>query len=115
MAACGGSPGSEIEITDEELAIQVPNWPNQVGLGQTDHDVWRERLQRACAEGVWDHEAAEGLAMEFIEEDMPLSLRGDASVPDTADGAMALWLMARNACGELFPAEALEQGPPGRG
>ncbi len=115
LSACGGAPGADIDITDDELAIQVPNWPNQVGLGQTDHEVWRARLQRACAEGVWDFAVAERLAAEFIEEDLPLSVRGDSSVPDVLHGSQALWLMARNACGELFPQEALDKGPPGVG
>ncbi len=115
LSACGDSSGARIEITDDELAIQIPNWPNQIGLGQTDVQVWRHRLQRSCAEGVWDHDVAERLAAEFIEEDLPLSLRGDDSVPDVVIGAQALWLMARNACGELFPPEAIEQGPPGIG
>ena len=113
MSACGGSSGAQIEITDEELAIQVPNWPNFLGLGQIDHQVWRQRLQRSCAEGVWDYGVAERLAAEFIEEDLPLTWRDDGSVPEVEDGAQALWLMARNSCGELFPPEALEQGPPG--
>jgi len=114
-ASTGGNPsGSQIEITDDELAIQIPNWPNFIGLGQIDPDVWRQRLQRSCAEGVWDHEVAERLAAEFIQEDLPLSVRGDDSVPETVAGAQALWLMARNSCGELVPPGTIEKGPPGR-
>lgn len=112
MSACGTTPEQQVEITDAELALVVSSWPNMTGLGQTDPEVWRPRLQRSCADGVWDHAVAERLASDFIAQDLGLSLRADGSIPDVSVGAQALWLMARNACGELFPPEAIEQGPP---
>lgn len=113
VSGCGGADdGAEIQITDDELSTSTAHWPNLTGLMQTDPDVWRPRLQRACSQGAWDSAVAERLAAEFIEDDLPLSVRDDGSMPEVAEGALAVWLMARNTCGELFPAEAIEQGPP---
>jgi len=111
LAGCGDST-PELEINEEQLVQQIPNWPNSVGLLQTDLDVWRQRLVRACTEGVWETEVAVALAGEFIDEDMVLSVRAGGDTPSVEMGASALWLMAVNVCRDSFPDGEIEEGPP---
>lgn len=106
---------SGLEISDDQLIPQIATWVNQLGLVQTDTVVWRQRLQRACIEGVWDDEIATRLAEEFIAEDLPLSVRSeDLGPPLVGDAAQALWTMAVNVCRNSFPEGEIEQGPPFR-
>jgi len=116
LAGCddaGGGDAAAIEISDEQLTVQAGTWVNSLGLMQNDPGVWRERIERACIEGVWDRDAAMQLAEEFIEEDLATSVRAQGSgPPSVVDGARALWTMAVNACRDAFPAGAIEDGPP---
>lgn len=111
FTGCGDST-PELELDDEQLIQQIGTWTNQMGLLQTDPDVWRQRLARACDEGVWDPEVAVTLAEEFIDEDMPLSVRAGGDTPWAGDGAQALWVMAVNTCRDAFPDGEIEKGPP---
>ncbi len=88
------------------------NWVNQTGLGQVDPDVWTRRLDRACAEGVWEDDVARRLAAEFITEDLPYSMRDDGTTPPIGEAAQALWLMAVNYCRADFPAGEIADGTP---
>ena len=116
VAGCG--EGTEptsliIEISDEQLTLQTTTWVNQLGLAQTDPDVWRQRLERACTEGVWDDEVVTRLAEEFIDEDLGVSVRDESlGSPPVGEGARALWSMAVNVCGDAFPEGEIENGPP---
>lgn len=94
------------------LAGAAATWLNDLGLNQTEPDVWRPRLKRACEEGVWDPAVAEQLAAEFIASDLSLSVRGAGGAPSAAEGARSLWLMAVQVCPDSFPTEAIEGGPP---
>lgn len=115
-AGCGDSSGSEpskIEIADEQLIPQISTWVNNLGLAQTDPVVWRQRLERACTEGVWEREVARRLAQEFINEDQVVSVRAEGlDPPSVEDGAQSLWIMAVNVCRDLFPNGEIEDGPP---
>ena len=102
----------ELQVTDAELSTQVLTWPNFTGLPQVDPGVWRERLERACTEGVSDHDVARSLASEFFAEDARLGRPPDAAPPEEAEAAAALWLMARNTCPEQFTGEDISRGPP---
>lgn len=115
-AATQGSPNNGwglftfvLEFPVEDV---IPNWPNLAGLGQVDPDVWAERLDRACAEGVWEDDVAWRLADEFIAEDLPYSVRADGTIPETGEAAQALWLMAVNYCRADFPAGEIADGAP---
>lgn len=116
VAGCGGTSESDLvtlQISDEQLNSQVDTWVNQLGLAQTDPDLWRERLERACTEGVWHSDIAMQLAEEFIEEDLAASVRGEGLDPPTVEsGAQALWLMGVNVCRDAFPDGEIENGPP---
>ena len=116
VAGCGDSIGSEspaIEMSDEQLVPQIGTWVNQLGLAQTDPVVWRQRLERACNEGVWEPEVARRLAEEFIEEDLVMSVRDEGSgLPPVEAGAQSLWIMAVNVCRDAFPEGEIEDGPP---
>lgn len=92
----------------------IPNWPNMVGLGQVDPEIWTNRMNRACTEGVWDDDVARRLAEDFITEDLPHTLRDDGVRPPTDEAAQALWMMAVNYCRADFPAGEIQDGPIGR-
>ena len=116
VAGCGEDTGVDappIDVSDEELAPQIATWVNMLGLAQTDPEVWRERLGRACTDGVWDPAVAIQLAAEFMDEDEAVSIRGEGSeTPTVEDGALALWLMAVNVCRDAFPDAEIEEGIP---
>ena len=116
LTGCG--QGSElttpvINVSDEHLYTQSLTWVNQLGLAQTDPDVWRKRMERACTEGVWDDDIAAGLAQEFIDEDLTVSVRDESLGPPTVGkGAEALWSIAVNVCCDVFQEGEIEKGPP---
>lgn len=111
LAGCGDST-PELELDDEQLFQQIGTWTNQLGLSQTDPDVWRQGLVRACTEGVWEPDVAVALAEEFIDEDMVLSVRARGDTPRVEEGAQSLWLIAVNVCRDSFPDGEIEKGPP---
>ena len=115
VAGCGDDNESEspqIEVSDEQLIPQISTWVNQLGLSQADPVVWRQRLDRACTEGVWEEDVARELAEEFIQEDLAVSVRGEGlGPPSVDDGAQALWIMAVNVCRYAFPEGAIDSGP----
>ena len=98
-----------IELPVEDVLL---DWVNQTGLGQVDPIVWTRRLDRACAEGVWQDDVARRLANEFIAEDLPLTLRDEGAVPNIDEAAQALWIMAVNYCRADFPAGDIAEGAP---
>lgn len=103
-----------IGATQEEVSTQAATWVNSLGLVQLDPDIWRIRLNRACGEGVWEEDVALELATEFIAEDLLLSHRSpDMGDPTLLEGTQALWIMARQVCGDRFPEGTIEAGPPG--
>mgnify|MGYP001819431075 FL=1 len=105
IAGCGeGSPISiNIEIDQDLLKDKVSTWVQDFGTEQTDPDVWAERLDRACGEGVWDLSVARDLAVEFVTEDLRDAAAGEGLDPtDTEDAAAALQEMAKDACPEKF-------------
>ncbi len=117
VAACGNgdSAGSVVvlDASDEQIAQAALTWVNMLGLAQTDVELWRHRLERACGEGVWNEDVARALAEEFIAEDLPVSVRSpQLGPPATGEGAQALWLMAVNVCRDAFSPDAIESGPP---
>lgn len=60
---------------------------------------------------MWDDEIAGRLAKQFIEDDLALSIGGDASgSPPAEEGARALWMMAVNVCPADFPDGEIENG-----
>ena len=85
----------------------IATWVNQTGIPQMDRELWTARLDRACAEGVWNDEVAYRLAAEFVVADV-----GDGVAPAAGEAAPALWLMAVNYCRDQFPAGEVEDGPP---
>ena len=102
-AACGeGSPIS-IDIDKDLLKDRVTTWVQDFGTEQSDPEVWEERLDRACGEGVWDFGVARDLAVEFVTEDLRGAAAGEGLDPSvTAEAAEALQEMARDACPEKF-------------
>lgn len=103
--ACGeGSPISiNIEIDQELLKDRVSTWVEDFGTENSSPEVWEDRLDRACGEGVWDFAVAKDLAVEFVTEDLRDAASGDGLDPSTAeDAAAALQEMARDACPEKF-------------
>lgn len=117
VGACGNgnAAGSVVALdaSDDQIAQAALTWVNMLGLAQTDVELWRGRMERACGEGVWNEDVARALAEEFIAEDLPVSVRApELGAPATGEGAQALWLMAVNVCRDAFPQGAIESGPP---
>ena len=103
--ACGEGSGISIniEIDQDLLKDKVSTWVEDFGTEQTDPDVWAERLDRACGEGVWDFSVARDLAAEFVTEDLRDAATGEGLDPSAAeDAAAALQEMAKDACPEKF-------------
>ena len=90
-------------IDKDLLKDRVSTWVQDFGTEQTDPEVWEERLDRACGEGVWDFSVARDLAVEFVTEDLRDAAAGEGIDPSvTEDAAAALQEMARDACPEKF-------------
>lgn len=103
--ACGEGSGISINIDIDQdlLKDKVSTWVQDFGTEQTDPDVWAERLDRACGEGVWDFSVARDLAVEFVTEDLRDAATGEGLDPSaTEDAAAALQEMAKDACPEKF-------------
>lgn len=83
--------------TDQQLSDAAITWVNQIGLNQSDPDVWRSRLDRICDIGpttVDADTAMSRLAGEFIAEDAGLSVRADGELPTSAEAVDSLWTIA---------------------
>ena len=105
VVACGeDSPISiDIDIDRDLLEDKVTSWVKDFGTEQTDPEVWEERLDRACGEGVWDLSVARDLAVEFVTEDLRGAAAGEGLDSAAAtEAAEALQEMARDACPEKF-------------
>ena len=117
-ACSNASPSPLPDVSDDQILTQARNWPNMLGISADDPDLWRERLSRACIEGVWDHDVAFALASAFMNEDEAAgrSIRGlEPWEPTVENAALALWLTAVNVCRDQFPPESIDRGPPGLG
>ena len=118
-SACSNvSPSPLADVSDDQILVHARNWPNLLGISADGADLWRERLNRACTEGVWDHDVAFALASVFMNEDEAAgrSVRVlGAEEPTVENAALALWLTAVNVCREEFPPESIDRGPPGLG
>lgn len=118
-SGCGdSSPLPLAEVSDDEILLNASNWPNTVGISADDADLWRERLNRACTDGVWDHDVASVFGEEFMTEDENAGLSigsAGSEEPTVEHAAQALWLTAVNVCRDQFPPESIDKGPPGLG
>lgn len=82
-------------------------WVNQLGLNQTDPNVWRDRLTEAFTQGVWDPKVTFGLADQYLAEDRQTFAGGDdVALPTTEEAANALRTMAVQVRRDAFPAGA---------
>ena len=116
VLAVGCSSGSSAvlaDVSDNEIESVAGNWANQLGLMQTDPNVWRGRLTDACTEGVWDPDVALDLADRYLAEDRETFTGGsDVAQPTTSAAADALWMMTVQVCRDSFPAGTIDAGPP---
>jgi len=109
------SGDSVINVSDPDIFNAIGTWINQLGLSETDPDIWRLRLQRACSSGVWNNDVGLALAAEFIAADLDKSVRPpEAGEPTAKEGANSLWIVAAQVCPGEFPPGALAAGPPSR-
>lgn len=109
LAGCGSDPGSappeaslrEGIVIEDELRT----WTHQVGLIQSDPDVWEVRFEEICvAQRDGSGAALEALAIRYIEEDAHLSVRTDpgespvGDLPTTSDAVDSLVMIAGSVC-----------------
>lgn len=114
VAGCASSSSAVLaDVSDDEIESVAVTWVNQLGLTQTDSNVWRDRLTAACTEGVWDPDVAFELADQYLVEDRE-TFAGvdDAAPPTTAEAADTLWTMAVQVCRDAFPPGTIDAGPP---
>ncbi len=91
----------------------APVWGAFTGLtGPDSEQAWAERIRRACEAPLWEREAAETLAAEFVTADggdpgKPHGLFPD-SVDLLTDAVWALWMLATSpqGCPGDFPSLA---------
>lgn len=113
VTGCTASSGVLADVNDEEIESVAGTWVNQLGLMQTDPNLWRDRLADACTEGVWDPDVAFELADRYVTEDRETFAGGDdAALPAPAEAADTLWTMAVQVCRDSFPAGTIDAGPP---
>ena len=90
-------------------------WEAQTGLrpaSQTlgappPEEVWQLRIRAACDAPIWEQDAAQRLAEQYVSED-----GGDTSSVKLLEAAAeSLWLIAIQVCRDDFPQEAIDRGP----
>ncbi len=105
-------PPEERSVPDSDDFGLAQYWFSHTRLMRLSPQLWRDRLDRACLERVWDGDIARGLAEEFMAEDAAYLLFPEGGPPSVDDGALALWLTAADYCPDDFPPGAIEAGPP---
>lgn len=80
---------------DANLTGSVASWVNGLGLGQTSQQVWNGRFAEICAS---DQSDLAGLATRYVDDDLPLTLRADGSVPIGDDATQALEVIWLSTC-----------------
>lgn len=92
---------------DPELMDAVyQNGINQVGLTHVVPERWYQLAEAGCRDGAWDAPVARTLADDFL-----VAVDQGNTVP-LASMTDAVWLVTLTACRDLFPARALDAGPP---
>lgn len=95
VAVSGCSPAPR--WTDQEISDVALTWVYGVGLNQRDPDVWAKRLDQICEIGDAPGEAMvrmTDLAARFIEEDADVSIWSDGRLPEPAEAAQQLLMIA---------------------
>ena len=107
ITSCGSS------LTDRQLDSAIGTWSNQLGLLQESPAVWERRIDEACTKGVWRKNVVVELATRYVDEDAGLSIGSADTDPVSIERAAdALWIITIQVCRELFPPDAIDQGPP---
>lgn len=91
LAACSNpAPWS-----DQDTSNAAVVWLNQVGLNQTDEDVWSDRLDALCdIDPVYIN-----LAERYIAQDAEYSVRSDGELPTSEEGRESLYTIRLQTCG----------------
>jgi hypothetical protein len=78
----------------QDLSAAASVWLNQLGLNQTDEDVWSARLDTICAA---DSDLL-GLAEQYVVEDAEYSVRSDGTLPTPEDAKESLEIISLQSC-----------------
>ncbi|RLE11139.1 MAG: hypothetical protein DRJ28_11185, partial [Actinobacteria bacterium] len=78
----------------QDLSAAASVWLNQLGLNQTDEDVWSARLDTICAA---DSDLL-GLAEQYITEDAQYSARAGGTLPTPEDAKASLEIIRLQTC-----------------
>jgi hypothetical protein len=69
-------------------------WVNQLGLDQTDEDVWIDRLDEICAPDADNPSLAE----RYMAEDAQYSVRFDGLMPALGEASVSLEIIQLQTC-----------------
>lgn len=91
VAGCSNSS----DWSDQDISNASSVWVNQLGLNQTDEDVWSDRLDAICADGA----ATVVLAPQYVAEDAEYSVRSDGMIPAFEEAVQSLDIIQLQTCG----------------
>jgi len=80
--------------SDQDISNAASVWVNQLGLNQTDEDVWSERLDDICAA---DADTAI-LGEQYMAEDAEYSVRSDGMMPALGEAVVTLDIIQLQTC-----------------
>lgn len=81
---------SSSDWSDQDISNAASVWINQLGLTQTDEEVWSDRLDAVCADGADNFSLAE----QYVAEDAGYSVRSDGTVPALGKAGSPLTLFS---------------------
>ncbi len=90
VAGCSSSS----DWSDQDISNAASVWLNQLGLNQTDEDVWIDRLDAVCADGATNL----SLADQYVAEDAEYSVRSDGTMPAFEEAVQALDIIQLQTC-----------------
>lgn len=90
VAGCSSSS----DWNDQDISNATSVWVNQLGLNQTDEDVWSERLDAICAT---DADNA-SLAERYMAEDAQYSVRSNGMMPALGEAVVSLDIIQLQTC-----------------
>lgn len=90
VAGCSSSS----DWSEQDISNAASVWLNQLGLNQTDEDVWSDRLDDICAEDADNVSLAE----QYMAEDVEYSVRSDGMMPALGEAVVSLDIIQLQTC-----------------
>jgi hypothetical protein len=90
VAGCSSSS----DWSDQDISNAASVWVNQLGLNQSDEDVWSDRLGDICAADA----DSLSLAEQFMTDDAEYSVRSDGTMPALGEVVVSLDIIQLQTC-----------------